>query len=423
MVKIIERTIFQEIKQHLKEKEITVIVGARQVGKTTLLLYLKDYLISQKKISQERIFYFNLDRLKDLDFFSDQEKVIRFIKTRKDLGTIFLLIDEAQRISNAGRFFKGIYDLGLPVKLVLTGSSALELKAKFQESLTGRKRMFYLWPLSLIEVVKYKDPALKKLIEKTKIISQYDLDKIREIEEELAVFGGYPRIVIEENYQKKINHLEEIHNSYLEKDIINFLKIKKPLIFNKLTSCLSNQICELVNLNELSNSLGIERKTIEHYLNILEQTFIIKLLPPHFKNFRKELVKMPKVFFVDNGLRNFVLGNFNSFQERLDKGAVLENFVANELLKKISSPDSLHYWRTLHKAEVDFVIRYGNNKVIPIEAKATELKKKKVSRSYCHFIKEYKPKKGYLINLSLRGEKIIDKTKIIFIYPYEIIFI
>ncbi|KPJ55494.1 hypothetical protein AMJ49_07035 [Parcubacteria bacterium DG_74_2] len=421
MEKLIERTIFQEIKQHLTDKEITVIIGARQVGKTTLLLHLKDYLISQKKISSERIFYFNLDRLKDLAFFSEQEEVIKFLETRKNFGTIFLLVDEAQRIPNAGRFFKGIYDLDLPVKIVLTGSSSLELKAKFQEPLTGRKRIFYLWPLSLMEVIKWKEPGLKEIIEKTKTISQYDLEKIQKIEEELVIFGGYPRIVIEKNEQKKIKFLEEIYNSYLEKDIINFLKIKKPLIFNKLVSYLANQICQLVNLDELSNSIGVERKTIEHYLNILEQTFIIKLLSPYFKNPRKELVKMPKVFFIDNGLRNFALGNFNSFKERLDKGAVLENFVANELLKKIFPPHSLHYWRTLHKAEVDFIIRYGDGRVVPIEVKATMLKKKKISRSYGYFIKEYQPRKGYLVNLSLKGEEKMGRTKISFIYPYELI--
>ncbi len=416
MTKIIERNIYQNLKNHLKEKEITVLIGPRQTGKTTLILELYKEL---KTKSPDKVFYFNLDRLKDLSFFSSQEEVIKFISSRIQKGKknkIYLFVDEAQRIENAGRFFKGIYDVGLPVKLVLTGSSSLDIKNKMQESLAGRKKVFRLFTLSFKEFLRYKDKTLFQLINREKI-SNFDKNAILDFLKEFIIWGGYPAVVTENNPNKKREMLEEIYNSYVEKDAISFLKIKKPLIFRKLLQLLVFQIGQIANTNELSSSLNIENRTAEYYLDVLQETFIVKAVPPFFSNPRKELVKASKFYLLDNGLMNLAKDSFKSFDDRVDKGALLENFVAGELSKDDVSR-KLRYWRTLHGAEVDFVIERPSGP-IPIEVK-TQIKKSALGKSFVNFLSDYKTQDAFFINLSKKDKFKFKNTDIHFIYPFQL---
>lgn len=409
---LIDRSLFKQILAHIQEKEMTVIIGPRQVGKTTLLEQIKKYLLDNQKVNSKNLFYFNLDITRDLSLFSSQQNVIDFIKDRKNKQKIiYLLIDEVQRIKNAGIFLKGIYDLKLGVKFILTGSSSLEIKSKIQEALTGRKKIFKLLPLSFVEYANFQNPANFQIIQRSKTISNYDFAEWEKLINDFALFGGYPRIAIEQDINKKIELLEEIYNSYLEKDIINFLKIKNPISFTQLVSLLAAQAGGLLNINTLSRNTSLDIKTLNHYLAVLENTFIIKLIKPFFSNPKKELVKMPKIYFLDNGLRNFALSRFKNLSDRADdKGPVWENLVASELLKIIKPPHSLHYWRSLQKAEVDFIIRKGNGQIIPIEAKAQKMTKPVISRSLRSFLNKYKPKTGFLINFNLKNKQKINKT-------------
>lgn len=411
---LINRELFLQILDHLPEREMTVIVGPRQSGKTTLLEQLQDYLINERKISPEQIFYFNLDLARHFSLFSSQENIINFIKDRqKENQTIYLLIDEVQRIANIGIFLKGIYDLKLNIKFILTGSSSLEIKSKIQEALTGRKKIFKLLPLKLSEAAIYFNPAVFQIILKSKAISEYDFTEWEKIISDLAVFGGYPRIITEQNINKKIELIEELYNSYLEKDVVNLLRVKNTVSFNQLVSLLSAQTCGMLNVNELAKNTAAEVKTINHYIDILENTFIIKLIKPFFTNAKKELIKMPKIYFFDNGIRNFALSRFDPLSQRVDKGEVFENLVASELLKIIKPPHSLHYWRSLQKAEVDFVIRKGDGELIPLEVKAEKMSKPSVGRSYHSFLADYKPKTGLIVNYSLREELKIGETNLL----------
>lgn len=411
---LIKRDIFNRVIEHLQAKEMTVIIGPRQVGKTTLLEQIQTYLMSEKKINFKTLFYFNLDITKNLDLFSKQENVINFIKDRKRKNEkIYLFIDEVQRIKNAGIFLKGIYDLKLGVKFVLTGSSSLEIKSKIQEALTGRKQIFKLMPLSLTEYAAYKNPEILKIIQKQKSISDYDFSEWQKLVGDFAVYGGYPRIAIEKNINKKIELIEELYNSYLDKDIINFLKIKNAVSFSKLVSLLAAQTGGLLNVNQLAAEIAVEVKTLNHYLDVLENTFIIKLIKPFFTNAKKELVKMPKVYFLDNGIRNFALSRFENLADRIDKGEVFENLAASELLKIVKPPRSLHYWRSLQKAEVDFVVRKGNGEIVPLEIKAQKMLKPIVSRSFRAFLARYKPNKAMLLNYNLRQKQKIGETNLI----------
>jgi len=414
-MRLVERKIFPELINHLKKEEITVITGSRQTGKTTLLYQLKDYLVKQKNIKPFQIKFFNLDLITDLEGLRSQEEFIKFIKEELlKAKFLYIFIDEVQRLENPANFLKGIYDLKLPIKLIVSGSSSLEIKSKIFESLTGRKRIFYLWPFSFKEYLFYHQ--IEDLL--TKDISQINKQKILDYLYEFIIFGGYPKVVLAKTKEEKIQLLNEIYSSYIEKDIVSFLKIKNPLIFTKLVTILADRIGGLVNSKELSNSLGINFRTIENYIFSLENTFVIKLIRPYYTNIRKELTKMPKIYFADNGLRNFSLMNFRSFLDSPEKGKLLENFVFSTLIKSFEG--NINFWRTKDKNEVDFILKDYFGNIIPLEIKAVYLKEPEITRSLRSFIEKYKPYKAFIVNLSIEKTIKFKNAKIEFILPYRL---
>lgn len=414
----IKRILFDDVARHLDNKEITLIIGPRQVGKTVLLSQLQEYLIYEKKISSEFIFSFNLDIIQNRELFENQTEFIKFIKQKSVKQKIYIFIDEAQKVKEAGVFFKGVYDSDLPVKLILTGSSTFEIKSKIFESLTGRKRVFHLFPFSFLEILSFKDLQLYNLVRGNKEILLYDHKKILNIFSEYCVWGGYPRAALTNNYQEKALYLKEIFTSYIEKDVIGFLKIENENNFIKLVKLLASQIGNLINIAELSSLINTDRYTVQRYLSILEKTFVVYSLPPFFTNARQEIVKNPKIFFIDAGLRNSGLESLNKpFENREDKGALLENTILKELLIFKYNNINLKFWRSKQKAEVDFIIEKGLD-VFPLEVKSNC--DGKASKSFMGFIERYNPKQAFVISLNYRGEKIKNRTKINFIYPYEL---
>ncbi|PIS31610.1 ATPase [Candidatus Saganbacteria bacterium CG08_land_8_20_14_0_20_45_16] len=415
MTILVKRDCFEELANHLKKPEIGVIVGPRQAGKTTLLKQLGDFL-QEKGTPRENIYFFNLDVISDRETFKSQQEFILFLRSRlKKDSQLYIFVDEAQRIKNPGIFFKGIYDLGLPAKFILTGSSALEIKANIHEALTGRKRVFHLQPFNFNEFLRSKKSGLEKIIGRR--LSETDKNRLLEILREYLVFGGYPKVALESNHEEKKKLLEELYSSYLEKDIVGFLRIKSPLVFSKLTGLLASQIGQLVNISEIGQMLGLDIKTLNTYLHYLEETFIVNLARPFYKNYRKEITKMPKVYFADLGLRNFALSRFKPYDGRDDQGSLLENFVFNELC---GLGFHVNYWRTKSKAEVDFVIQTSEGQTVPLEAKAAALKTPYLSRSFRSFLAQYLPKKGYLVNLGLQKTVKADGCQVKYILPFDL---
>jgi len=413
---IIQRQLFPKIITHVKKPEITLIVGARQVGKTVLLNMLKEWLMSKKKVSPKNILYFNLDIVRDWEFFQNQTNFIEFLKEQSQKEKIYVLVDEAQRVPDCSRFFKGVYDSNLNIKLILTGSTSLELKTRFKESLTGRKQVFHLYSFSFNEFLEAKDKKLVELLKKKNEISEISKKKILELFREYTVWGGYPRVVFAKTRQEKIAILAEIYSSYIEKDIVGLLEIKNRLGFSKLVKLLAGQIGQLVNVNELANSLNLDRETVERYLKALEETFIITPLLPYFKNPRQEIVKQNKIYFNDTGIRNYALENFSSLSERLDAGLLLENALFREILLALDIFQKIRFWRTKQGAEVDFLV-LEREKIVPIEVKLN-IKKPVISLSLRNFIKKYSPQKALVVNLSKEAKIKINKTNIYFLYPY-----
>lgn len=393
--KIVKRMAFPALLSHLKEKEATILLGPRQVGKTTLMKELRKYLIEDKNVLASNIYFFNLDILGDQELFESQEKFISFLKERSQHNFIYVFIDEAQKIKQSGTFIKGVYDLGLPIKLILSGSSSLEIKNKLGEPLTGRKKLFTILPFSWEEFLDYKDPGFKKTAFESTILTSEEKYKLTRYLDEYLAYGGYPRVVTEDDKNTKKELLEEIYGSYIEKDIAGFLKIREPLAFSNLVKLLAIQNGQLANTHSISKALNLNQRTVEKYLYYLEQTFVIAKLPPFFSNAKKELVKMPKIYFFDTGLKNLLTADFSGLSQRKDKGELLENFVFNELKKKLNKTDKLNFWRSKSGAEVDFVTRQGTSlSAFEVKAKNENLK---TEPSLKAFLMQYESRKNYIL--------------------------
>lgn len=318
----------KQIQQNLNQGKAIIILGARQVGKTTLLDILfkannKCILLNGDELDIQKLFAdISADRLKSI--FGEKKIVI---------------IDEAQRINDIGLRLKLITDQIKDVQLIATGSSSLELANKINEPLTGRKWEYKMFPFSFGEMVEYHG-----LLKEKRLLPQR------------LIYGYYPEVITNEGKEKKV--LKEITDSYLYKDILVWENIKKPDKIILLLQALALQIGSQVSYNELGNICGIDSKTVEKYINLLEQTFIIFRLNSYSRNIRNELKNSRKIYFYDNGIRNALIANFSHIELRQDVGALWENFVISERLKFNSYNElwtNTYFWRTKEQKEIDYI--------------------------------------------------------------------
>ncbi len=427
-MRIIERNLFAKIFKWIETPEIIVVLGSRQVGKTTLLNLLIEKIQSPNK------FYIDLEDLKLLDICnSGVTSFINYVSLQgfSIESKLYIAIDEIQYLENPSNFLKILHDHYPNIKLIVTGSSTLEIKKKFKDSLTGRKIIFELNSFSFFEFLLLTNPKFSKI--KSQIGNISDILKhkfnpdLNLFEKDFydsiikyIVYGGYPRILHEDNHERKIILIKEIHNSYVRKDIKNMAQINDLTSFNNIIKVTASQIGGQLNYNELSNTIGINLLTLKKHLFLLNNTFIISLCQPHFVNKRKEISKMPKVYYQDTGLRNTILNYFPDTFAGTEWGNLIENFIYNELRRHFVPNESLFYWRTLAGAEVDFVIIPEYSKLIPIEVKATNLKTAKISRSFRSFINTYKPEMGIIFNNSYTNLIEINGCRIYFLPHFAI---
>lgn len=412
---MIQRILFNELKAHLARKEISLIIGPRQAGKTTLMLLLKEYLESQKK----NTLFLSLDFETDKKFFNSQKDLLNKIQLEIGRKKGYIFIDEIQRKENCGLFLKGLYDLNLPYKFIVSGSGSMELKEKIHESLVGRKRVFELNTISFEEFVNFRTDYRykRKLLDFFKI----DNERSRELLLEYLNFGGYPRLILETQLKEKRKIMNEIYRSYLEKDVTYLLRVEKTESYSSLIKILASQIGSLINFSELSSTLGISLKTVKNYLWYAQKTFIIQRLTPYFRNVRKEITKSPVAYFYDLGLRNFALGIFGNLNIASELGFLFQNLILNILKEKLCfSAGEVHFWRTKDKAEVDFIVELGKE-VIPVEVKFKELRKPEIKRSLKNFIARYNPKRTWVVNLTFKERVKLGKTEVEFLPFYELI--
>lgn len=411
---MIQRALFSEILCHLKAKEISLIVGPRQVGKTTLMEELKREIIR----SGARSLWLNLDFETDRIFFESQSQFLKKLKLEFGSGKGVVFIDEIQRKENAGLFLKGLYDMNLPYKFIVSGSGSLELKEKIHESLIGRKRLFSLSPVGFSEFLDFKTEYRysTRLNEYCTTHSQEVLSFLMEY----LNFGGYPRIILENELSEKSKLMNEIYRSHLDRDISALLKVERVDAFIRMIQLLSSQTGRILNHSELSKMVGVSVNTLKNYLWYAEKTFIVHIVTPYFGNRGKELQKSPVAYFYDLGLRNFSINLFGVLQQPVQSGFPFQNFIANRLIEKCADTGhTVHFWRTSDQAEVDFVINTGAE-VLPIEVKFSSLKKPQVTRSLRSFLKRYEPAEAWVVNLSLNEEITIGTTRVRFIPYYQV---
>lgn len=350
---MISRIIQQEIEKNLFKNKVLLLIGARQIGKTTLL---KQVLLN----CREKSLWLNADE-------SDVKRKLENATTSTQLLQLFgnaklIVIDEAQQVEGIGLKLKLIIDTNPELQIIATGSSAFELLQKSNEPLTGRKKEYHLYPISFSEMVNH-----------TSLLTEQRLLENR------LIYGSYPEVINNPGNEKEV--LKEITNSYLYKDVLRYDGIKKASVIDKLLVALALQVGSEVSYNELAKTIGnINSATVEKYIDLLEKAFVVYKLPALSRNLRNEIKKGKKIYFYDNGIRNAIINNFNPLALRNDKGALWENFLMSERMKKNSYAKhfcNTYFWRTFDQAEVDYIEEYdgalhifefkwkSNNKKVP----------------------------------------------------------
>jgi predicted AAA+ superfamily ATPase len=412
---MIQREIFEELLEDLSNKEISLIIGPRQAGKTTAMRWVEDRVRQQGT----RTIFLNLDVEADQPFFQSQQSLLNKLRLEFGSESGVAFIDEIQRKENAGLFLKGLFDQGLPYKLVVSGSGSLELKEKIHESLVGRKRLFELPTLTFSEFVNYRTDY--RYQDRLRQFFEVEKDRSEEFLLEYISFGGYPRVVTQARLEDKRRTLDEIYRSYLERDIVALLRVEKPEAFGRMIRLLAHQVGQIVNYSELSTLLDISVPTLKSYLWNAEKTFVLKTLTPFFTNPRKELTKSPVLYFHDLGLRNYIGGVHGALTGDGNLGPLFQNFVWRLLWEGTrAQPAALHFWRTKDKAEVDFVVE-ASGALIPVEVKYRHMREPRIGRALRSFISAYQPSQAWVVNLDLFTQIEINGTRVRILPYYHLI--
>lgn len=443
---IVERDIHYKAIKFLKEKEILSLLGLRQTGKSTLVFQLIHDLLYKEKIPPERIFYFTFDDLSlRQELSASFEALLRIVE--RFLGEelqgqgslLYIFIDEVQKLPGFIEYIKSLYDIRLPVKWVLTGSSSLELKVQIKESLAGRVLNLSVLPFSENEIFKgygYKPPdkgdiwrfifegiepdikGLKKLQARMLPYKQ----RTQRFFGEHIVFGSLPAVALTPDIERKQILLKNYRDTYLEQDIRNLVKEDKLWIYQKVMELLATRIGDLLNYSNIASQLEVTVDTVKRYCILLEKTFILKNLTTYSRNVRSEILKTPKVYFADLGIRNSLLGLSNLSQiEKLGQyGIVLENAIIKRLDTAISLMGyeaKLHYWRTKTKEEVDIVV-YTPERLLPIEVKSDKKIQARHLKGLRSFFEKEKERVGVLIGRFEDVDILDDRKTHIYMLPY-----
>ncbi|MCD6427114.1 MAG: ATP-binding protein [Caldisericaceae bacterium] len=322
---------YDNLDDYLTENKVLLILGPRQVGKTTLLKnFLQKTKLKCKLVSGENII------VQDVLSSQNFDRIKEFAE-----GYDLLAIDEAHKIKGVGLGLKIIVDNIPGIKVIATGSSSFELLGQTGEPLTGRKRTVMLFPVAQLEL--------------NKIYNKFEL---KENLGDYLVFGSYPEVLTQKSRKRKIEILHELTESYLLKDILEFERIKGSRYLFNLLRMLAYQVGSQVSFNELAQNLGVDVKTVARYIDLLKKSFILYEVQGYSRNLRKEITKKSKYYFYDNGVRNALIANFNDLDLRNDVGALWENFIFVERLKKREYKGifaNVYFWRTWDKQEIDLI--------------------------------------------------------------------
>ena len=350
---MIARDLTSKLKDKLHKGKVLVLIGPRQVGKTTLINSLLEntsylFLDGDDNTVAETLSNANTETLKSI------------------IGNYkYVFIDEVQRIPNIGLKLKIIVDQIKDVQVIVSGSSAFDINNLTQEPLTGRKFEYQLFPISWNE--------FERNVGYIKAQQQLDLR---------LLYGMYPDVI--NNFGNEYEILKNLVSSYLYKDILSLAGIRKSEVLEKILQALAMQIGNEVSYNEIAQLVGVDKNTVNNYIDLLEKSFVIFRLNSFSKNLRNEIKANKKIYFYDNGVRNMIIGNFNALEFRQDKGALWENFMVSERMKLLSYSQSLakpYFWRTTQQQEIDYV-EIEADTVSAFEFKWSSTKKAKLPKSF-----------------------------------------
>lgn len=359
----IQRHIDNKIASHFdKYRQILLLMGPRQVGKTTIL---------KKMFPLAKYFLLDEEAIKKV-FESYDSNVYKQNLSDSE----YIILDEIHILTDPGRVSKIIYDLLPDKKLIITGSSSFNIRNKTGESLAGRKIEYRLFPLTISEFLVQNETekelnfnVIDNILNNTQSkIRPFDLANITNT---ILIYGNYPFLV---NTPQDINYLKNLTDSVIFKDIIELNLIENKKTASDLLKLLAYQIGNIINYTELARMLNVDVRTIKKYIDIFEQSYIIFRLYPFSNNKRQELTKSPKIYFFDNGIRNSLINNFENIELRNDKGALFENFVISEIYKANNYGEynlNMNYWRIKSGSEVDLILS-DNKKLIACEIKYTK---------------------------------------------------
>lgn len=376
-----------------------LVIGPRQAGKSSAIwAHLAEVGEPALLIDCEQPFVQSWCRSAPL-FLADLEKLLP--------QPTALFFEEVQHLDEAGLFLKGLVDRRFPRPLLVTGSSSYHLGARTRESLAGRATRTRLLPFSLAEVCG-------------DLADRPELLRTRGVEERFArhlVVGGYPDVWLG---QEPALLLADLVESVILRDASDLFRIGRPEAFRRLLRLAAGQVGSLINLAEWASVLGIDRNTVASYLEILESSHVTVALPPFAGGRRSELTRQPKIYFVDNGIRNRLLGDLGPFSECSDRGPVLESWVFTELWKGLPWDATLHFWRSSSKAEVDFVVVRGED-IVAVEVKAASLGRPTLPRAAHSFLDAYQPRRMLVVHTGPPHETRIGDSDVRWIAPWDLL--
>jgi len=411
----IQRDIIAKIRDHLPQKEITLITGPRQVGKTTLMKLLRQEL----EASGARTLFLDLDFEPDRRHFNSQMALLDRIRLEFGDQSGYLFIDEVQRKEDAGIFLKGLYDRDLNVKIIVSGSGSVELKEKIHESLAGRKRIFEVSPVTFMEMAgfltgyKYSGNLAEYLT--------LEPGKYQSLLNDYLNYGGYPRVILEQSHLGKEQQINEIVSSYLMRDIVSLLGLDQPESYVRLIRFVAAHAGKMTDFATMARESGLSVPTVKKYLFYAEKTFIIHPVTPYHTNKAKEISKSQIYYFTDPGFRNFLIDDFGKAHQKSDAGFLLQNLVYQVLREIFSSSRwGIHYWRTTDGAEVDFVVDKGSG-ILPVEVKYSNLKAPMITRSFRNFIEKYNPQEAWVVTPSYSDETDVGNCHVKFVPFYSLL--
>lgn len=357
-----------------------LVIGPRQAGKSTLVWSLLS-------VRPQPLLFLNCEETLIRQWCASSALFVGDLgEWLPEDGIVFL--EEAQWLDEAGLFLKGLVDAQTGRRIVVTGSSSYHLLARTRESLAGRATRHALWPLSLREVVPAAPQSSPSAFRRAR----------REAMERQLLVGGYPEVWASQSAEPV---LQELLAAFVLRDASDRFRIERPDAFRLLLRLLAGQVGDVASFSEWSRILGIAVSTVSDYVSLLEETHIVRLVRPFIGGKRAELTQAPRFYFLDNGLRNLLVGGLTPVEERADLGKLLENWVASELHKRYPEPGEVRYWRTTGGAEMDFVLEPRQGVLIGIEVKARSGSSLKITRSMHSFIEAYQPHRILLVH---RGE-------------------